>query len=382
MAYIHFDIVTSQVSKYPGKPSGDVIYYQYNPTNVVLVIADGIGSGIKANIAAQSSVSRIKTLLQSGFTLREAFERLVNTMEDAKEKDLPYTAFSLVRILQDGIGTCLTYEAPTPLFVTKAYSTILKSRSYSINKAIVSETIFELMKNEGIVLVTDGITQAGLNQDYSNGLQLKGLNHFVDEQIKSRLKFKHIPKEITENSFFINNKKMYDDLSAVIIFARKGRVVNIFTGPPKKEEMDSQVVKKFLGLDGLKIVCGASTAKIVARETSKELKIDEKFASSISPPNYKIEGIDLVTEGIITLNQLYNIWDEDESKLEKFNPVTDLVTLLKVADRINIVVGKADNPANEDISYSQMGLLKRRKIIPLLINKFNEDGKVVVVEEV
>lgn len=382
MAYIHFDIIQSQISKYPGKPSGDVIYYQYNPTNIVLILADGIGSGIKANIAAQSCVSRIKTLLQSGFTLRESFARLVNTMEEAKAKDLPYTAFSLVRILQDGIGTCLTYESPTPIFVTKAYSTILKSRVYSINTAVVCETIFELMKNEGIVLVTDGITQAGLNQDYSNGLELKGLNQFIDDQIKSGLKFRYLPKEITDNAFLINNKKMYDDLSAVILFARKGRVVNIFTGPPKNEEKDAEAVKKFLELDGLKIICGASTAKLVSRELGKNLVIDEKFTSSISPPNYKIDGIDLVTEGIITLNQLYNIWDEDESKLEKFNPVTDLYTLLKVADRINFIVGTADNPATEDITYSQLGLLKRKKIIPLLLEKFNKEGKVVVVEEV
>ncbi|MDR3626362.1 MAG: hypothetical protein P4L45_06000, partial [Ignavibacteriaceae bacterium] len=170
-------------------------------------------------------------------------------------------------------------------------------------------------------------------------------------------------------------------LTVSLIHSRKGIIINIFTGPPSNSETDDDVVNQFLSNDGLKIVCGASTAKIVARYLGKELEIDQSFNSMISPPNYEINGIDLVTEGAVTLNQLYNIWGEDLERLEKDNPVSILYALLSVADRVNFFLGTSKNPAGDDISFKQNGILKRDKIVPLLIEKFRQSNKIVTVEE-
>lgn len=131
----------------------------------------------------------------------------------------------------------------------------------------------------------------------------------------------------------------------------------------------------------MKIVCGATTAKIVARHLGQELSVYENYQSTIAPPSYEIDGIDLVTEGVITLNQVYNVWDEDSSKLEKFSPVTDLFSLLYVADRVNIFHGQSDNPADGDISFIQTRVLSRKIIIPLLAEKLRDEGKLVVIEQ-
>ena len=108
--------------------------------------------------------------------------------------------------------------------------------------------------------------------------------------------------------------------------------------------------------------------------------MEENFTSNLAPLSYSIEGIDLVTEGAVTLNQVYNIWDADPSTMEKDSPVTDLFSLLSVADKVHMMLGQTENPANDDISFMQHGILKRNKIIPLLINKLKEDGKLVTTE--
>lgn len=102
--------------------------------------------------------------------------------------------------------------------------------------------------------------------------------------------------------------------------------------------------------------------------------------SVIAPPRYAIKGINLVTEGAVTLNQVYNILDEDAGKLNEDSGVTELRLLLGVADKLNIIVGKADNSANEDISFRQRGVLSRKVLIPLLAEKLRQEGKLVNVE--
>ncbi len=102
---------------------------------------------------------------------------------------------------------------------------------------------------------------------------------------------------------------------------------------------------------------------------------------SITPPDYEIEGVDLVSEGAVTLNQVYNIWDEDTQKLDPDSPVTILYSLLTAANRVNFYLGRAKNPASEDIAFTQMGILRREKIMPLIIEKLKLEGKLVVVKE-
>jgi hypothetical protein len=368
MGYIHVEVITEQISKKPEKPSGDVLDSMRDRTSTIHLLCDGMGSGTQANIAATMCVSRIKELIRGGTTLRQAFANIVHSMENARKKDYVCAFLSVVRVLNDGVTTILTYEMPGVLFVSPRYSTPLKA-SCSLNVG------------EGILLVSDGITQAGMGKGLPYGWGIEGLNKFVNDSLRNGASIKELPKLIIREAKKIWQQKCEDDCSVSLVYCRKGREINILTGPPSDPDMDEMVVNKFLSNDGLKIVCGASTAKIVARVLGKELEINPNFMSMIAPPDYEIEGIDIVTEGAVTLNQLYNVWDADYNKMEKDSPVTDMYAMINVADRVNLYIGKSKNPAGDDISFTQTGILSREKILPLLVEKFRSEGKLVWVEE-
>lgn len=377
MGYLYYEVITEQTSKRPEKPCGDVVDTERNNSATIHILCDGVGSGIKANIAASMCVSRIKELIRSGFSLRHAFTNVAQTMEEARKKDLPCAFFTVARVLSDGVAVILNYEMPEALFVAKRYSTHLKSIAQNFYDGVIGETSCTLDQGEGIILMSDGITQAGLGKGFQNGWGIENVNKFVNDELRKGIEIKELPQKIIDQAKRIWKYKSEDDLTVSLIHGRKGRIINLFTGPPIKQENDEEIVNSFLSHQGLKIVCGASTAKIVARVINKELEIDPSFNSAIAPPNYELEGIDLVTEGAVTLNQLYNIWGESMEKLEKNSPVTELFALLNVADKINLFLGESKNPAGDDISFKQSGILKREKIIPLLIQKFKDDGKIV-----
>lgn len=378
--FIYLEINTSSAPKRDNQPNGDVVDTERNKNSTTVILADGLGSGIKANIYATMCVSRLNELLRHGFSLRKAFGNVIKTMSDAPSKDLPYTAFSIARVLNNGMTTVLSFDTPPPIIISNRYATLPKQNVYTIGNSIISQVDFSLRPGESILLLSDGITQAGIGKGRNYGWSIEDIITFINYELSHGRQLKDIPNVVRQraNDYWLGRAE--DDCTAVLVYCRKGRAANILTGAPASHDRDEVVVRRFFAHEGYKIICGGTTAKIAARVTGEQLSIDEFFASPITPPAYTLKDVDLVTEGAVTLNQLYNILDVEPSLLDKKNPVTELAAFIRAADRINFFVGGSINPATSDISFVQLRILPRRTIIPLIAEKLREKGKLVIIE--
>ncbi|NLC59442.1 MAG: SpoIIE family protein phosphatase [Armatimonadetes bacterium] len=380
--YIHVEVDTCQIPKRPEAPCGDLVLCERTSASTTVLLCDGLGSGIRASIAANMASARLLALRRRGYSLRGAVTSLVRTMAEAKGTDLPYAAFTVACVLNDGVATCLSYECPPPILVTQRYAQALQPRSVTLEGGVVSEASFHLSPGEGFLLVSDGITQAGLGAGYPRGWGIEGVAKHVSECLRDRVRLHDLPQRVLSQACRLSRGIAGDDCTAALAYCRRGSTVNILTGPPADPANDSAVVKRFLLMEGVKIVCGGTTAQVVARVLGRKVTLEEHPESLLAPPCYRIEGIDLVTEGAVTLNQIYNVLDEDPSAFAEVSAVTDLHALVTAADRVNILMGGAVNPATSDISFRQKGILTRRAIIPLLARRLEDAGKLVVVEHV
>lgn len=380
--YIHIEIEAVQVSKKAGNPCGDVVAYERTPSHTTVVLCDGMGHGIKAHIAAQMCVSRLLELLRQGVSVRKAFASMVRTMNATRETDMPYAVFTVARILNDGVTTVLSYEMPPPIFVTSRYANVLQERTVTVEGSLIGEANFHTAPGEGIVIVSDGITQAGLGRGLTHGWTPEGLNQYIKDCISDRIKLRDIPEAVITKARQLWQTGLGDDCTTVIARCRWGHTVNILTGPPKNRLKDQSVARQFMMREGTKVICGGTTSKIVAEHLKKPLLVEENPQSMLAPARFMIEGVDLVTEGAVTLNQVYNVLEEDPTSFDEESGVTELHDLLRTADRVNLVVGGAINPATKDISFRQRGILTRQAILPLIVDKLEKAGKLVVVEHV
>ncbi len=400
-------------------PCGDVVRSRRSNFGVNIVCADGLGSGMRAHISAEMCVARIFAAIEQGISLRKTFSSVAGQMEKSRDPKKPFAAFSVLRIRPDGNATILTYDAPPPILVDANGASILANRLFPLPGGLAIESNYQMQIGEGILLMSDGITQAGIGHGPNSEWTPEGVVRRINELLTRRMKFSQIPHRIhqeaiqrwsgiferegggltsgssTGNRFSpytpdaVHNppapfrpKVVGDDCTAVFAMCRTGQTVNILTGPPADKALDEKVAKQFVESPGLKIVCGGTTAKIVAKYLGATLEMEQEPMSEIAPPRYGIHGINLVTEGAVTLNQVYNILDEDVSKLNDDSGVTELRLLLNVADRVNFIVGIAENKANEDISFVQRGVLSRKVLIPLLADKLQREGKLVNVRYV
>ena len=379
--YYHVEVETAQSAKHPDSACGDVVRWERTTKGTTLLCADGIGSGMPARIAAGMLAGRLFESLRQGFSLRDAFRSTAATSQRWREPGKPFVAFCLARIRTDGMATILTYDAPPPLYVTPRNATVLEGRPFPLEGGLALESTCSLEPREGLMLLSDGITQAGLGGEMPRGWKAEGVADYASAMLTEGTKLGTLPALIEHRA-----RRMYqtggDDCSVLLAVCRKGRIINLLTGPPTRREDDSRVVSEFLNSEGVKIVCGGVTAEVVAREMHEEIDMERRPASMVAPPRYQIKGIDLVTEGAITLNQVCNLWGEDLDRLERDSGVTDLSLLLHAADRVNVYLGGAVNESHEHVAFRQRGILTRGQLMPLLAERMRRDGKLVVVRRV
>lgn len=378
--YLHIEVNVHQRPKRLGQVCGDVVSVTRSDTVTMVVVCDGVGSGVPAHVAARMCQSRLERLLSEGFSLRETFLCVAASMEQWKQPGKPYAAFTVVQIRSDGAAAVLSYESPQAIWITGQQAMVLPQRLIQVNGICIHESTCYLGTGESLLLMTDGITQSGL-EVMPDGWQSKGVAEYLTGLL-SKKQMVNPAQQIQSKAAAINRDIDYDDATAVWMQCRPGRALSLWTGPPAEKLMDMAMVEQFMAMPGTKVICGATTAAIAARTLGRQVQIEPEPTSLIAPPKYFIEGVDLVTEGAVTLNQLNNVLELQPDDFHEISAVTELYDLVTAADRIHILLGTGKNPANNDACFVQRGVLSREKIIPLIAQKLRQQGKCVVIETI
>ncbi len=183
-----------------------------------------------------------------------------------------------------------------------------------------------------------------------------------------------------EQAYRLSGRENADDTTIACLTARKARITNVLSGPPADKKDDEAFVNQFLESQGEKIVCGSTTLDIVSRITKQKIETPALSTQFHKPPEYRIQGIDIASEGAVTLNQVYNILDTDQDKLTDDNVVYKIALKLLKSDEIYFHIGSATNEAHSVIEFKQLGIMERAKIVDHIAEYLRGLGKVVVVK--
>ncbi|NLO91478.1 MAG: SpoIIE family protein phosphatase [Elusimicrobia bacterium] len=377
--YRHPVVAAAQSTKSGQHVCGDMLFENRQPDGATFMVLDGIGSGVKANVAAQFYSARLSELLKRGFSTREAAGNLLDTLHRARTEDVLFSAFTLLRVLPDGSAHSVSYEMPPPIYIEKGTAAPARQRFFTVSGEVVGEADFMLRAGTGVLIVSDGVTQAGMGRGLPYGLTDKGACDFASSRLYHGSAPEQLPGLLVAEAEKLCGGDCKDDATAAFYSVRAGNTVHILTGPPANSADDWRFVSQFIGSHGSKAVCGSTTAEIFSRISGAPLRISES-ANPFEPPESFIDGADMVTEGALTLNQLYNIMDEPTARLDPASPVSRLRLLLDGADRVRFCVGMAENLGHSGIIFRQLNVLPRRTIVPLLAEKLRGKGKLVIIE--
>jgi hypothetical protein len=212
---------------------------------------------------------------------------------------------------------------------------------------------------------------------YDFGIGSGTVSSFINQQLSAGAPLESLPSGIADMCRAASRGRHADDATLALIGCRTAEELARLTGPPSKPGMDRAYVDEFMAMPGRKVACGSTTADIIARELGRRVEMSVPGGSFGAPPEYFIEGIDLVTEGAVTLNQAYNILDAPEESLGGGSAVERLCLMLKKADAVHLMIGNAMNAAHEDLLFRQIGVRVRRTTVGLIADALRGMGKLV-----
>lgn len=378
----YIDISSHSLNKYGEELCGDKVEVIKGSKRTIVVLADGLGSGVKANILATLTSKIMITMLEQGADLKETIDTITNTLPICNVRKIGYSTFSILDVDDCLNARIIEYDNP-PAFIVRDKKLISPEKKLiRSGEKNVWVTEFELKLNDEITLCSDGVIHAGVGVMLNHGWEWEHVGSFIAEQdIGSADK---LNRRLLETCNRLYDGKPGDDATVVTMRVRKPEIAQILTGPPDQKAKDTITIKNFMNQSGRKIICGGTAANILSRELGREIITDIEYIDPFIPPTAKIKGIDLVTEGVLTLKmsltKLQAINDCCEEPIfNKKDGVNKLLKLLiEESTHVHFWVGRAINPAHQNPDFPK-DLSIKINIIREIEKELKKMGKFVQI---
>ncbi len=388
------DVYAMSACKFGEELCGDKVYVRYSEKYSIIVLADGMGSGVKANILATLTSRILGTMLSEGAWIEDCVETISATLPVCKERGIAYSTFTIIKLDRNGEVYTAEFDGPEMVVLRDGVlDESLQKHMRILHGREVWESRFHARKGDMLVAFSDGVIHAGVGQLINLGWKRENILEFVQRAYHKNMPARTMTRELLQTCVQLYQDKPGDDTTVVTVHLLPRTITRVLVGPPAKKEDDAKVVEILMTASGSRIVCGGSTSQVVARELRQEIRADTEIYDEKVPPTAHIHGIDLVTEGILTLTAAEELLDrytaecergiipETYTDLKKQDGATQLIRiLLDESSDIVFMLGQANNPAYNK-GDSRLGLDAKMRIITSIAEKLKYFGKNTSIEE-
>ncbi len=400
---VFVEIASYQTNKHKQVVCGDTFSSRkINGENrYVAVLSDGLGSGIKANVLSTMTTSMALNYRMRHEPIVDSAISIMNALPIDSERGISYATFSIVDIDFEGETRIAEFDNPEFIFLCGTQQIDPSKSLLYINndneefkiwdsenmpkeedlKDLVKVrklklTHLKLCKGDRIIIFSDGVSQAGMGtKAYPFGWNNKHISDFIINLLRKKpdTSARDLSHRIVEEALAKDNYAAKDDITCSVIYSREPRYLLLVSGPPYDSQKDQALGKLVENYNGKKIICGGTTSKIIARELKRDISVDiQSPLSRKYPPLAKIEGIDLITEGILTLGAVSELLEQENitENTEK-SPANLIVRMIMESDIIDLVIGTRINEAHQDPSLP-VELEIRRNVVKKISNLIEE----------
>ena len=332
----------------------DIVEQSENST--VIVLADGLGSGVKASILSTLTSKIISTMMAEGLSLEECVSTIAATLPICSVRGVAYSTFTIIHLINNETAELIQYDNPHVILLRNGKNYDYQKNELNINGKQIYKSVISLQENDIFVAMSDGCPHAGIGLAYNFGWKREDIIEFMETFADIGYTAKTLSTMLIDEC-----NKQYgfhpgDDATACIVRIRKREPMNLLFGPPGNRDDCDRMMSLFFSKEGKHIVCGGTTSSIAAKYLGKPIRATLNFEQSDVPPIAEIEGVDLVTEGVITINKVIEyardvldkneLYDQWSIKQDGASKICRL--LFEEATDINFYVGRAVNPAHQN----------------------------------
>ena len=370
---------------------GDKVEILHTDDSNIMILADGMGSGVKANILATMTSKILGTMILNGASLEECVETIVETLPVCQVRQVAYSTFSILQVFNSKEAYLVEFDNPGCIFIRDGRLIPIPQNTRVIRDKTINEYRFQVKKGDALILLSDGAIHAGVGRLLNFGWLWEDIAAYAVKQYALTISAGRLASVLSRACDELYQYRPGDDTTVAVMRITEKKQVHLMTGPPRIPEEDRKMVTDFLqGGDSVKrIVCGGTSANIVSRITGKPLSVSLDYEDPELPPIAYIDGIDLVTEGVLTLNRVVKLlkqYLQNESVTEEFFLELDkpnggsmvAKAIIEECTQLNLYVGKAINSAYQNPGLPfDLGI--RQNLVEQLKHTAEEMGKSVTV---
>ncbi len=332
----------------------DVVEQDENST--VIVLADGLGSGVKASILSTLTSKIISTMMAEGLPLEECVSTIAATLPVCSVRGVAYSTFTIIHIINNEIAEIIQYDNPHVIVLRNGSNYEYPKTEMNIGGKKIYRSAIKLYEDDVFVAMSDGCPHAGLGGRYNFGWQRDDIIGYMEAIAAGGYTAKNLATMLVDECDKLYGNKPGDDTTACVVKIRRREPMNILFGPPANRDDANRMMALFFSKEGKHIICGGTTSSIAAKYLGKPLRASLNFERSDVPPTAELEGVDLVTEGVITMNKVIQYAKDylgENALYEEWNFQRDGASqisrlLFEEATDINFFVGRAINPAHQN----------------------------------
>jgi hypothetical protein len=323
--------------------------------STIIVLADGLGSGVKASILSTLTSKIISTMLAAGLSLEECVETIAATLPVCSVRGVAYSTFTILRIMQNRTAEIIQYDNPHVILLRNGENFDYLKHEISIGGKQIFRSMIRLQEDDVFIAMSDGCPHAGIGIGYNFGWKREDIISFMEAMNLCGYSAKVLSTMLVDECNRLYGGKPGDDATSCVVRMRKRVPMNMLFGPPSNRDDANRMMSLFFAKEGKHIICGGTTSSIAAKWLNKPLRPSLKFDGDI-PPIATLEGVDLVTEGVITVNRVVEYaqdyisenrrYDEWSNQKDGASLISQL--LFEEATDINFYVGRAINPAHQN----------------------------------
>ncbi len=357
---------------------------------LICVLSDGLGSGVRANVLSTMTASMALNFCLHNEPIVRTANIIKNTLPVDSTRNISYSTFTIVDVdALAGEGKIVEYDNPPFLFIREGKSIAIQKELLPIDYSITDEghppvgnvylSHIELQPEDRLILFSDGVIQSGMGICFANmpfGWGNDGVTEFVENLIARNptISAQELAHTVVTRAEYNDGYKSKDDITCGVLYVRSPRRLLLCSGPPFDESKDVYLGEVVRSFEGKKIVCGGTTSKIISKQLGEKIEVSLTNISPDIPPASFMKGIDLITEGILTLGRLSELLETGSvSDVQGNTPAHDIFRMLMQSDCIYFLVGTKINEAHQDPSLPVELEIRRnviKRILSLLEDKF------------
>ncbi len=351
------DIGYKSINHYGEQLCGDhVDIVSQDDSSTVIVLADGLGSGVKASILSTLTSKIISTMMSEGLSLEDCVETIAATLPICSVRGVAYSTFTITRLCNNKTAEIIQYDNPKVIMLRDGQNYDYPTTELNIGGKKILRSSVKLCENDFIVAMSDGCPHAGIGTAFNFGWKREDIISFLEPLSLVGYTAKNLSTVLVDECNKLYGNQPGDDATACVVRVRKREPMNLLFGPPSNRDDCNRMMSLFFSKEGKHIICGGTTSSIAAKYLGKPLKASLNFERSDVPPIAELEGVDLVTEGVITVNKVLEYardYLENNEAYEQWSYKRDGASLIsrllfEEATDINFYVGRAINPAHQN----------------------------------